>query len=134
MGERENLIEISRQYIERAKDRYDSAKILFREGKFADCISRSYYAVYTGAKAILLLIGEQPKTHSGLIQLFGLKMVKEKKLDSKYARILSSLFEARQTCDYEPLIWVDKDESEKYVKLTGEFLEKIDELFKEYSL
>ncbi len=95
MGERENRVELAENYLLKAKEKLESAEILLNEDKYADSISRSYYATYLSARAILLVVGEDPKTHSGCIRLFGLKFVKDGRVEKKFAKIFTQLFNMR---------------------------------------
>jgi uncharacterized protein (UPF0332 family) len=95
MGEKENRIELSKDYLSSAKEKFESAEILFKKKLFADSVSRSYYAVFLSAKSVLLLINEDTKTHNGLRMIFGLRFVKTKMIEKKYAKILNDLNNAR---------------------------------------
>jgi uncharacterized protein (UPF0332 family) len=60
-----------------AKYRYDSAveklqaaRLLMENGFFKDSISRSYYAIFSGARSLLALKEFDSAKHSGIIALF----------------------------------------------------------------
>ena len=125
MGERENRIELSREYLAKAREKLESAKILLNEDQFADSISRSYYAAFVAVKSLLLLINEETKTHGGLKLVFGLKFVKTNMVEKKYAKILNDLFNARQQGDYEPLTWFDQEDTQKYFSMAEQFVERM---------
>lgn len=55
--------------VRRGDESLESAEILVAAGKFADAISRAYYAAFHYARALLLTLGEEPKTHAGLERL-----------------------------------------------------------------
>ncbi|MHA1973682.1 MAG: HEPN domain-containing protein [Candidatus Hodarchaeales archaeon] len=130
MGERENLIELVDNYLERAESKLRSAAVLLKEGLYDDSISRSYYATFLATKGVLLLMGEQPKSHTGLLTLFGLKIVKKGLMEKKYAKILTSLFDARQNGDYQALVWFDEKDAEEYLNSAKEFVNEIKKLMK----
>ncbi|MFO8017746.1 MAG: HEPN domain-containing protein [Promethearchaeia archaeon] len=131
MGERENRIELANDYLLKSKEKLESAEILLKENKFADSISRSYYAVYLSIKGVLLLIDEEPKTHSGLKMIFGMKFVKTNMVEKKYAKILNELSNARQQGDYNPLTWFNKKDTQKYYADAVDFVERMMQLKKE---
>ena len=56
MGERENRVELAENYLLKAKEKLESAEILLNEDKYADSISRSYYATYLSAYWLLVKI------------------------------------------------------------------------------
>lgn len=125
MGERENKIELAKDYLAKAKEKLESAEILLDEKKFADSISRSYYAVYLSAKSVLLLIGENPKTHSGLKMMFGMKFIKTNMIEKKYAKMFNELSNAGQEGDYNPLTWFDEKDTRKYYKNAKQFTKRM---------
>jgi uncharacterized protein (UPF0332 family) len=128
MGERENRLEIADNYLLIAKQKLKSAEILLNAGQFDDSISRSYYAVFLSAKANLYVIGEDPKTHNGLITLFGLKFIKSKLLETEYNRILIELLNARQQSDYNPISIYEKEDAQNNYQKAKKFLERMESL------
>ncbi|MHA1470549.1 MAG: glutamine amidotransferase-related protein, partial [Candidatus Asgardarchaeia archaeon] len=88
-------------------DVMEEQKVLLKEKFVDDAISRAYYSAFLSAKALLLLLGSDVKTHSGLITMFNLKVVRGGLLPREIGRYLSELFEARQTSDYSPISLFD---------------------------
>ncbi len=99
------------------------------EEKNRDSISRAYYAAFLAARALLLFIGEEPKTHSGLITLFGQKFVKNNKVEPKYAKIISDLLNARLNSDYKLITWYSHKDAEEYLEKAKEFVSKMEEIY-----
>lgn len=131
MGERKNRIELANDYLLKAREKLESAEILLREEKFADSISRAYYAVFLSVKSVLLLINEDPKTHGGLRMIFGMRFVKSNMVEKKYAKILNELSNAREQGDYNPLTWFDKKDTKKCYKDAAEFIKRMESLKEE---
>ena len=75
MGEKEDLIEIAKHHLSRAKSKLKAAQYLYEQGFFDDAISRAYYSAYHAAYALLILLGSSPKTHKELINLFWVKVI-----------------------------------------------------------
>jgi len=96
--------------------------------KFDDAISRAYCATYLSAFAVLFLKGEIPKSHSGLISLFGIRLVKAGIIPKEYAKILSELFNARQNSDYAVLVWFDEEDANRFIKKAEKFVSKMQEI------
>ena len=82
--EKRDRVKIAREMIRKARDKLESAWILFQNSKFEDAVSRAYYAVFFAASAVLYMLGDLPRSHDGLIHLFGLKVIKEGLTDRKY--------------------------------------------------
>ncbi len=74
------------------------------------------------------MLGEEPKTRGGLMNIFGLKVVRKGLVNSEYGKILSFLFEARQNSDYQVFTWFDKSDAEKYFEMARQFVKKMEEL------
>lgn len=68
-----------------------AAKKLWEELLFAESISRSYYAMFYAAKALLLMDGIDVSKHSAVAAAFGREYVKTGKIDSRYHRMLLDL-------------------------------------------
>lgn len=65
--------------------------------------NRFYYLAFHMASALLLDKGLASCFHSGMIHLIGTRFVVKGLLDKSYGRLLSRLFELRQSGDYDDL-------------------------------
>ena len=77
-----------------------SADLLLAAGQLADTVSRAYYAAYHYARALLLTLGEEARTHGGLERLVQRDLVRTGKLPPEVASVLSRLMTFRQNADY----------------------------------
>ena len=59
------------EYMNKANDKLISAKALYDIGQFSTSVSACYYSMFNVAKALLIKKGFKPKTHAGVISLFG---------------------------------------------------------------
>jgi uncharacterized protein (UPF0332 family) len=98
----------SKLIFKRALELLSDAKYTFNGDRYNTSISRSYYAVFYGAKALLVKKGIITKTHSGTINKFGLECVVNGDFDKKIAKILSELEEERSIVDYDYEFYADK--------------------------
>ena len=71
--ENENLIRVR---ILKAKRRLEAARLLLENDFIDDTLSKSYYAIFAAANAMLASKGLHSKKHSGVIKLFSLHVVK----------------------------------------------------------
>jgi len=85
----------------KARSSLAAARKLLEEALFAESISRSYYAMFYAAKALLLMDGIDVSKHSAVAAAFGREYVKTGKIDSRYHRMLLDGFEWRQKSDYD---------------------------------
>ena len=116
MGKKDELVETVKQLIIRGEGKLLSAQILLEKDRIDDAISRAYYAAFLASKALLHLLGISPKTHQGIVTMFGLKVVKEGLLPSTIGRALNELFEARQTSDYAVIVFYTKEDGVRLVE------------------
>jgi uncharacterized protein (UPF0332 family) len=73
---------------------------LVRASMPTGAVSRAYFAAFHYARALLLTIGEEARTHRGVVQLLHRDLVREGKLDANVASLLSQLQRFRQDADY----------------------------------
>jgi len=117
--------------LEKARKKMIAAKKLFEEGLYEDAISRAYYAVYHAAKSALLLIGDDPKSHDGVLHLFGLRFVKSGLVDKNLGITLRKLKEMRETADYNVLAFFSEEEVKEAIKDAEKFLDEIEKFVRE---
>jgi uncharacterized protein (UPF0332 family) len=90
--------------------------------------NRLYYAAYYISSALLLDKGLVAKSHSGVIHLIGARFVNTGLLPKQYGRLLSRLFEMRQSGDYDDMYDATEEEILPYLSQTAEFLKVVDGL------
>lgn len=90
--------------------------------------NRLYYACYYMASALLIDKGFVARSHGGVIHLIGLHFVTTGRLERKYGRLLSRLFEMRQAGDYDDMFDFTKEEVIPYIEMTQEFIDAIEKL------
>jgi len=110
-------------YLEKSKDKLQVAEELLRGGHFEDAVSRAYYSVFHAAQAVLLTEGLSADTHQGLVNLFGLHLVKTGKFEKKFGRYLANLKDDRETGDYEVYSAIDRETAEHAIQEAKEFLQ-----------
>ena len=64
--------------VERAKKYLGSAEILLKEGDYESSVSRTYYAMFYCAQAMLLTKNMSFSSHKGVISAFGEYFVKNR--------------------------------------------------------
>lgn len=130
--ESEKRKEFARLRIKLAKDKLDSARILFEAGKYRDAVSRAYYAMFYAVKAVLIFQKEEPRTHTGTTLLWRKYFVKTGIVDKNYSKMLSVVQEARTDADYREKIKITKEDAQDAIKSAEVFVKKMDELMKKH--
>lgn len=108
--------------LEKARAKLQVAERLLKDGLDEDAVSRAYYAVFHAAQAALLTEGLTANTHQGLVNLFGLHLVKTGKFDKKFGKHLANLKDDRETSDYEIYSTIDREVAERSVAEAKEFV------------
>ena len=109
-------------YLEKSKDKLHVAEKLLQDGSFEDAASRAYYSAFHAVQAILLTEGLSAVTHQGLVNLFGLHLIKTGKFDKKFGKYLVNLKDDREAGDYEVYSAIDRETAANAVREAGEFL------------
>jgi len=117
--------------IERAKKYLKSAEILLKEEDYESSVSRTYYAMFYSAQAMLLTKGLSFSSHKGVISAFGEHFVKTGIFPKEMGRELNRAFEKRQIGDYEYTFVISKAEAEEILKSGREFVERIAQYLRE---
>lgn len=94
--------EISAVHLERADEFLHDAHALLDGKSFSSSISRSYYAAFHGAKAVLAELGISRKSHHAVWGAFGEHVAKTGLMETKYHGGGIDLFSSRLDSDYLP--------------------------------
>lgn len=84
----------------RAEESFDDALILMERVKWNSVVNRLYYACFYALIALLLKNNIETQTHDGVRTQFGLHFIKTGKIDKKYGKLFTKLFDLRQKVDY----------------------------------
>ncbi len=106
-----------RQDLANSRDELETARILYRELKYRQALSRAYYAVFYATTAVLASKKIKRARHSGVQSAFGQYFIKNKTIEAEYNGIYVRVRESRELSDYE----------RGFVPMAGFAREKIDE-------
>ena len=76
------------EFLSKANDKLISSKILFENQQYATSVSASYYCMFLTAKALLIKKKYFPKSHEGLISLFGQIYVNQGDFDRNIGELM----------------------------------------------
>lgn len=116
--------------LETAKEKLHSAKILLDAGGYKDSIGRSYYAMFSGIRAILALDKVDFSRHAGVITYFQKEYVKTGEIKKEYSKYISNAFQIRNNCDYADFFLVSKEDALEQYERGIEFINVIEEYLK----
>jgi uncharacterized protein (UPF0332 family) len=115
----------SKKLLEKAYEKLDSAKLLFENKFYADCVSRAYYCMIFAARSLLALKKIHPKSHQSVIRILGLEFVTKGYLDEISGRAIATAKEDREDADYGIGINITKEEAERVLNDAEEFITKV---------
>lgn len=111
-----------------AKNKLQSAELLLDQLHYADAVSRAYYALLHGARALLATKGLDSKKHSGVISLFNRHFVKTGIVPKRLGKLLLNAKDIREESDYNEFYVVSKQDTVDLVEQAKDFLEIIAKL------
>jgi len=117
--------------VEKAKKYLRSAEILLKEGDYESSVSRTYYAMFYCAQAMLLTKNLSFSSHKGIISAFGEHFVKTGVFPKEMGRELNRAFEKRQLGDYEYTFVISKREADEMLESGKKFVNEIVQHLKE---
>ncbi len=111
--------------IQRAKETLLEADTLIKDGYYNAAINRLYYACYYAVIALLVKNNITASTHHGVKLMFGLHFISTEKIDNKYSKFYSQLFNDRMSGDYDDFLKYDEAMIFEIRPLAEEFIEII---------
>jgi uncharacterized protein (UPF0332 family) len=117
--------EESKRYIKKAQRSLRASSELLDKGYYEDSCSKSYYASFYAAQALLKESGVNVVKHSAVISKFGEKFVKTGKIESKFHRHLIDSKQKREIADYDVFLSINRQTAEERLDGAKIFLREI---------
>ncbi|HTP66254.1 MAG TPA: HEPN domain-containing protein [Geobacteraceae bacterium] len=106
--------------------------LLLLEGKSSprSVVNRAYYAMFYAVLALFIRFDTKIRTskHAGVIGVFNKEFVHSGRVDVRYARMLSDLFDTRLEGDYKGLVELTQEQARDAVAKAREFVAALKEL------
>jgi uncharacterized protein (UPF0332 family) len=125
----DNRDEYIKYRFQRAIESFDEALIMANNNRWNAVINRLYYSCFYAVIAVLLKSNIETQTHDGARSQFSLHYVKAGKVDKKYGKLFTKLFDYRQKGDYGDLYDYDEmivkpliDEVQSFIKELEKFV------------
>jgi len=114
--------------LKRSRQHLKSARDLLRNDDYADSISRSYYAIFQAARALLAINGLDSRKHSGVVSLFNRHFIKSAKLDKHWAVVLKDARRSREMADYTDIAEFSREDAEELIADAEAFVLAVENL------
>lgn len=115
----------------KAREDQADARTLSNVGSWNGAVNRLYYAAFHTVSALLLQHDIVVKSHVGAKGLFELHFIKTGRIDRKWSKFYTRLFENRNDSDYEDFAVFTADDVLPLIPETDEFIGLIDALIQE---
>ncbi|MFQ5887285.1 MAG: HEPN domain-containing protein [Candidatus Hydrothermarchaeales archaeon] len=116
-----------------AEEKLEAAKYLYEGGYYRDAISRAYYCMYHSARSLLAIKEIYPKSHRGMLKLFGLEVVKKNEIEDLYGKALGFAMDKREKSDYDFSVQFSREEAKAVIEEADKFLKRIKKAVEELS-
>ncbi|MBN1524331.1 MAG: HEPN domain-containing protein [Spirochaetales bacterium] len=113
--------------LKKAREKLKTALIDMENKRFEDSISRSYYAVYHAISACLLSKDLVFSSHNQTIGAFNKEFIRQGIFKKEFTKIIQSMFEDRQSGDYDAYFESDEGQAKKHYDNAGIIIESIKE-------
>ena len=117
--------------LERAYETMKEAALLAEKEYYNAAVNRLYYACYYATEALLLKHKIEAKSHAGVKAMLGLHFVSKGLIPVSIGKILSTLYEKRQSGDYDDFIYCDKEMTEDLTTQAQTFIDSLAKLVNE---
>jgi len=104
----ERVVDLIQYRLKSSKEKLNSARILLENKQFKDSLSRSYYAMFTAARALLATKHLDSSKHSGVISLFNQHFVKTGIVAKDLGQMLMKGKDLRENGDYKDFVEVQR--------------------------
>jgi uncharacterized protein (UPF0332 family) len=98
-AERGERAALSLRRLARAKQHLKAARDLLDAHDLADSVSRSYYAIFQAARALLAREALESRKHSGVVSLFNRHFVKPGRVEKRLGTVLKDAWRQRELAD-----------------------------------
>jgi uncharacterized protein (UPF0332 family) len=110
---------------QRAIESFDEALILAENKRWNAVVNRLYYSSFYAVIALLLKNNIETNTHDGARTQFGLCFIKTGKIEKKYGKLFSKLFDYRQKGDYGDMYDYDETIVSPLISQVKDFIEEL---------
>lgn len=117
----------AREELERAREELTAATRLLEVDLPRVAMTRIYFACFHAVRALLYSEDLTPRSHGGVLHLFGRHFVRPGRYEPRAAQLLARLQKYRQEADYATDFVVDDEAAREELEATQAFVESIAE-------
>lgn len=114
-------------YLARAWQDLKAAEQILSDGFYHVTVTRSYYAMFYAAQALLLSQNVRRHRHAGVLSAFSEYLVKTGLIETEYAKLLGQTFESRLDSDYDVTFTTDLALAEQVLRDAQQFVQRTEQ-------
>lgn len=114
-------INLAKYRMEKGKEILKEAEDALKQDHFGMSVNRSYYAMFTSARALLALKELDSSKHSGVIALFSQHIIKPGLFPKELSKFLREAKRIRENADYGDFIEITKEDAQTQLERSKKF-------------
>lgn len=118
--------DLARYKLERAREEFDTAELLFENERLKAANNRAYYSIYYSLTAVLCLEPIAFKKHKDTIGYFNKNYVHTDRFPREIGRNISKAAKIRHASDYDEFYIASKEEAERQIQTAKELADLVD--------
>jgi uncharacterized protein (UPF0332 family) len=118
--------DVANYKLERARDDFESAQLLLKNGKLKAANNRAYYACFHAVDAVLALEPVAFKRHKDTLAYFNKNYIHTEKFPKEIGRQIARLEVIRHKSDYDDFYIASKTETEEQILIAGNVMQLVE--------
>ncbi|MEW6096869.1 MAG: HEPN domain-containing protein [bacterium] len=119
-------IDLANYRINKAKEMIVESEDNLLQKHYALSVNRSYYAMFTSARALLAMKEVDSSKHSGVIALFNQHIIKPGFFPKEFSKFLSKAKNLRENADYGDFVEITKKDAQVQLEYAKQFVKEVD--------
>ena len=130
--EKRTSIEFAKYRLERAKEEYETAQLLYKENKLLAANNRAYYSIFYSIRAVLAMEKIDFKKHKDVLAYFNKNYVKTEIFPRQIGRRIVLASKIREDSDYDDEYEPSSEATYSQIETSRELIELVEKYLKKY--
>jgi uncharacterized protein len=117
-------VNLAKYRMGKAKEVLIEAEDSYKQNHFGLAVNRSYYAMFTSARALLALKEMDSSKHSGVLSLFNQHIVKTSLFPTEFSKFLREAKDIREDADYGDFVKITQEDAKTQIDNAERFVEE----------
>ena len=130
--EKRTSIEFAKYRLERAKEEYETAQLLYKENKLLAANNRAYYSIFYSIRAVLAMEKIDFKKNKDVLAYFNKNYVKTEIFPRQIGRRIVLASKIREDSDYDDEYEPSSEATYSQIETSRELIELVEKYLKKY--